>query len=111
MRITCIENKLYRDTLEEKDMKDTRKKMESIIKDEFRDFALHIHNNESLTQMKMANALLMDRRSIADIESGEHMCGELTIILMLIHLEDANPFLQNIRRRLEAAYYGTEVYV
>ncbi len=111
LRVTCIRNKLNGDTLGRDNMKDIRKKMEQILKDEFHGRILQIHDKDALTQERMANALIMDRRSFADIERGEHMCGELTIIFILIYLEDANPLLQSLKRQFEQSYQEAEVFV
>ncbi len=92
-------------------MKDIRKTMEQILKDEFRGLILRLHEKEDFTQERMANALLMDRRSLADLETGAHMCGTLTAVFMLICLEDGGAFLLGLRQRLEEAYEHAEVYV
>ncbi len=61
-------------------------------------------------QVKPANTLLTDRRSPVDIETGEHMCGEPSSILLLIHMGDADPFLQELKQELALAYSQMEVF-
>ncbi len=85
-------------------MTNIRQKMEEALKEEFRELVLQIHGREELTQIKLANALLMDRRSLADIERGAHMCGELTMILVLMYHMGVDQFLYDLKDRLESIY-------
>ena len=58
--------------------------------------------DNSLTQAQMAEYLVMDIRSYADIDSGKSACGLLTFVLYLIYLcPDINKFIDEIRVSFE----------
>ncbi len=80
--------------------------MELIMKKEFRVLVLRFYETENLTQEKMAEALLMDRRSYAAIVSGKSACGGLTILLLLTHLKDPNAFLQQLKEEMTLVEKG-----
>ena len=57
----------------------------------------------SLTQAQMAEYLVMDIRSYADIDSGKSTCGLLTFILYLIYLcPDIEDLINEIRVSFES---------
>lgn len=78
--------------------------METILKETFKDLALKIRYEQGLTQSKMSNALVMSERSYEDIERGHSGCGALTIVLLLMKLEDPSAFLDKLRIKLKYAY-------
>ncbi len=77
-----------------------------MIKKEFRGLVLRIYEEENKTYEEMAKNLMMDKRSFADIASGKHKCGELTILLLLLHLQDPNSFLQHLKQEMESVLRG-----
>lgn len=84
-----------------------RNELEAIIKDTFRMLALKSRAAHDLTQEQMAEALSMVPRSYTDIESGVHMCGTLTAILLLIDHPDPQSVLTELKERF-AEIYDTE---
>ena len=78
--------------------------MEAILKETFRNLALKIRYEQGLTQSKMASALVMSERSYEDIERGQSGCGALTIVLLLMKVENPSIVLDNLRIKLERAY-------
>ena len=55
-----------------------------------------------LTQSQMAEYLVMDIRSYADIDSGKSACGLLTFVLYLIYLcPDIEELIEEIRVSFE----------
>lgn len=81
-----------------------RNEMEAILKETFRNLALKIRYEQGLTQSKMASALVMSERSYEDIERGQSGCGALTIVLLLMKVENPSIVLDNLRTKLERAY-------
>ena len=56
-----------------------------------------------LTQSQMAEYLIMDIRSYADIDSGKSVCGLLTFVLYLIYLcPDVEELIDEIRISFES---------
>ena len=56
----------------------------------------------NLTQAQMAEYLVMDIRSYADIDSGKSSCGLLTFVLYLIYLcPDIDKLMDEIRDSFE----------
>ncbi|MBE6572616.1 MAG: hypothetical protein E7656_10250 [Ruminococcaceae bacterium] len=78
--------------------------METVVKEAFRETVLKMRGEYGLTQAKMAEALVMSERSYESIESGHSSCGILTVILVLIKLDNQNEFLDALREKLEQAY-------
>ena len=78
--------------------------METVIKDVFHEAVLKTRYKCGLTQAKMAEALVMSERSYESIESGHSSCGTLTVILLLIKLDNRNEFLDTLREMLERSY-------
>ncbi len=57
----------------------------------------------SLTQAQMAEYLVMDIRSYADIDSGKSACGLLTFVLYLMYLcPDIEELINEIRVSFES---------
>lgn len=81
-----------------------RHEMETVVKEAFRETVLKMRGEYGLTQAKMAEALVMSERSYESIESGHSSCGILTVILVLIKLDNQNEFLDALREKLEQAY-------
>ena len=81
-----------------------RKAVHKVLKKFFCGKLVHIRNSEGLTQAKMANALLMDERSYADLEHGKTGCSAVTLALFLIYVcHDVPGFLEDLRVAFEAA--------
>lgn len=85
-----------------------RNELEAIIKDTFRILALKSRAAHNLTQEQMAEALAMVPRSYTDIESGVHMCGTLTAILLLIDHPDPVSVLAELKEKFEKLYHEEE---
>lgn len=85
-----------------------RNELETIIKDTFRVLALKARASHNLTQEQMAEALAMVPRSYTDIESGVHMCGTLTAILLLIDHPDPVSVLAELKEKFEKLYSEEE---
>ena len=81
-----------------------RNEMEAILKDAFRELALKTRYERGLTQNKMSRALVMSERSYEDIERGKTGCGALTVVLLLMELDDPILFLNGLIKKLERAY-------
>ena len=59
---------------------------------------------KKLSQAKMAEILVMDVRSYADIENGNNLCGTITFIhYMLYIVEDINKSFEGIAVVIEKA--------
>lgn len=54
-----------------------------------------------LSQEKMAEKLIMDARSYADIENGSNMCGTITFIYFMLYMVED----------IEAAFEGIAVVI
>ena len=55
-----------------------------------------------LSQVKMADKLIMDTRSYVNLDHGKSGCSALTLALFLIYLcDDAPGFLNELRKQLE----------
>ena len=85
-----------------------RNELETIIKDTFRVLALKTRAAHDLTQEQMAEALAMVPRSYTDIESGVHMCGTLTAILLLIEQPDPLSVLEDLKKKFKDLYDSEE---
>ena len=81
-----------------------RNEMEAILKDAFRELALKTRYERGLTQNKMSRALVMSERSYEDIERGKAGCGTLTVVLLLMEIDNPIFFLNDLRKKLEKAY-------
>ena len=78
-----------------------RSDFEKILKKELRDVVLKTRSRLKLTQEGMSELLSMNKNSYFDIESGEHMCGTLTTVLLLLEQDDPNTILKKIQREFE----------
>lgn len=81
-----------------------RNEMEAILKETFKELALKTRYERGLTQNKMSRALVMSERSYEDIERGKTGCGALTVVLLLMELDDPILFLNGLKKKLERAY-------
>lgn len=81
-----------------------RNEMKAILKETLRDLALRTRYNRGLTQVKMAEVLVMSERSYEDIESGHTACGSLTTVLLLLEVDNPQDVLDELRVRLQKAY-------
>ncbi len=75
--------------------------MEETLKEELRFLALNTRDQLDLTQSKMAEKLVMSVNSYSDIETGAHMCGALTTVLLLAEQEDPKSILQEFKEKLD----------
>lgn len=78
-----------------------RSDFEKILKKELRDVVLKTRSRLNLTQEEMSELLSMSKNSYFDIESGDHMCGTLTTVLLLLEQDDPNTILKKIQREFE----------
>lgn len=81
-----------------------RNEMEMVLKQKFRNLALKIRCEQGLTQSEMSKALVMSERSYEDIERGQSGCGALTIVLLLMKVDNSIIVLDDLRMELEKAY-------
>ena len=81
-----------------------RQEKDKIIKTVFRTLALKTRERLDLTQKEMANRLDMCERSYFDIEAGKTKCGTLTVLLLLMELEDPRGFLLDLKAAFDAEY-------
>ena len=81
-----------------------RHEMEKVIKEEFKELVSNKRYALELSQAKMAEALAMSERSYEDIESGRSSCGTLTVLLILMKMENRDEFLAELYPKLEKAY-------
>ena len=78
--------------------------MEAVLKEAFKELALKTRYERGLTQNKMSRALVMSERSYEDIERGKTGCGALTVVLLLMEIDDPILFLNVLKKKLEKAY-------
>lgn len=81
-----------------------RNEMETVLKEAFKELALKTRYERGLTQNKMSRALVMSERSYEDIERGKTGCGALTVVLLLMEIDDPILFLNVLKKKLEKAY-------
>ena len=81
-----------------------RNEMEAVLKEMFRELALKTRYERGLTQNEMSKALVMSERSYEDIERGQSGCGTLTIVLLLMKIDNPTFFLDDLKIKLEKAY-------
>ena len=81
-----------------------RNEMEAVLKEVFRELALKTRYERGLTQNIMSRALVMSERSYEDIERGKTSCGALTVVLLLMEIDNPIFFLDELRKKLEKAY-------
>lgn len=84
--------------------------MEAILKEVFRELALKTRYERGLTQSKMSRALVMSERSYEDIERGKTGCGALTVVLLLMEID--NPICnthKNAGTFLRAGYFNINI--
>ncbi|MBQ6947158.1 MAG: helix-turn-helix transcriptional regulator [Clostridia bacterium] len=65
-----------------------RKTYEAALKRCLHDRIVQERKKNKITQEKMAELLIMDPRSYADIENGKNMCSTLTFAMYLLHFCD-----------------------
>ena len=58
------------------------------LKEYLRKYIKETRKSMKLSQEKMAERLIMDARSYADIENGTNMCGTITFIYFLLYVVD-----------------------
>jgi len=85
--------------------------MESILKARFRDLALRTRYELGFTQKRMSELLMMNENSYSDIETGKAGCGELTIVLLLIMVDDPAHFLRELDGAFKEAYEAAVEFV
>ena len=78
-----------------------RSDFEKILKKELRDVVLKTRSRLNLTQEEMSELLSMSKNSYFDIEAGEHMCGTLTTVLLLLEQDDPNTILKRIEKQFD----------
>lgn len=81
-----------------------RNEMENLLKDELRLLAIRTRERLNLTQREMANKLVMSESSYSDIETGVHMCGTLTAVLLISEQKDADAYLKSIQMKFKQLY-------
>lgn len=84
-----------------------RRKIEAVVRDEFRTLAIRMRDDLDLTQDQMSEALFMSERSYSDIENGHSTCGTVTAMLMLSKVDDPLDFLRHMNLRFEEMGIGT----
>lgn len=79
-----------------------RSYLKSILNQFFHARLVEIRNALELTQAEMANILVMDERSFADLDEGKTGCSTLTFVLFLVYC-CPNPlaFLYDLRIEME----------
>lgn len=87
-----------------------RRKIEAVYKDTFRNIALKTRFDLGFTQAKMSEALLMSERSYEEIESGRSACGAVTAILLLLHANDRDEILADLKASIEKVCCEDVVY-
>lgn len=81
-----------------------RKTYEKVLKKYLHDKIVDDRHKNDLIQEKMAELLIMDPRSYADIENGTNMCGTLTFTLYLLEFcDDPETMLAEIQQLFAAA--------
>ena len=78
-----------------------RDRMEQELKKELRTLALRTREEMHLTQAKMGDRYAMSADSFSDIESGENMCGTLTVFLLLRDQKDRDRIFHEIGSKLD----------
>ena len=78
-----------------------RRKIEAVVRDEFRTLAIRMRDDLDLTQDKMSEELFMSERSYSDIENGHSTCGTVTAMLMLSKVDDPLGFIVRMNTRFE----------
>lgn len=78
-----------------------RDEMEELLKEELRTLAIRTRDRLDYKQKQMAEALEMSDSSYSDIETGEHMCGTLTAVLLLMLQPDPNEYLRSLERKFQ----------
>lgn len=86
-----------------------RSKMETLLKESFRELAIKTRDRRGITQRKMAEDLVMSETSYSAIETGKNMCGTLTAILLLLKQPDPYVFLKDLQRKFETLYIKEEL--
>ena len=81
-----------------------REEKEHVLKAELRVLALKTRDSLGLTQREMAERLSMSENSYSDIETGAYMCGTLTTVLLLMEHEDANKYLEYLKKKFQELY-------
>ncbi len=78
-----------------------RQQIETVVKKKLRELVIKERHRQDMVQEEMAGALVMSPRSYADIERGAGSCGMLTVLLLLMSMEDPESFLEDLRQEIE----------
>lgn len=79
-----------------------RKTYEKILKKHFYEHLIVKREELKLSQVKMADRLLMDTRSYVNLDHGKCGCSALTLALYLMYFcEDPNKYLSELRESFE----------
>ena len=82
-----------------------RNTYKNILKIYFCDTIEATRRQRKLTQEKMAESLMMDKRSYHDLVSGKSCCSALTLVIyLLIYCDDIEKFFGDIQKEFENAY-------
>ena len=85
-----------------------RDEMEELLKGELRTLAIRTRDRLNYKQKQMAEALAMSNSSYSDIETGEHMCGTLTVVLLLMLQPDPDECLRDLETKFQKLYDRVE---
>lgn len=81
-----------------------RKTYEATLKRCLHDKIVTVRKKQQITQEKMAELLIMDPRSYADIENGKNACSSVTLMLYMIHFcDDPNQLVAEIEQLFSEA--------
>ena len=79
-----------------------RKTYEKILKKHFYEHLISKREELHLSQVKMADKLIMDTRSYVNLDHGKTGCSALTLALYLIYFcDDPKDFLNELRLSFE----------
>lgn len=79
-------------------------RLENALTNRTRDAFVQYCSESGITQLRMAEKLMMDTRSYADLEHGIHCCSALTLALILTNCcADPAAFLEELRTAFEQA--------
>lgn len=100
MRCASCEYRLEQGKMQSKTRKEMQNMREVIQKDlkhYFANIMKQTRKSKKLSQEKMAEILVMDVRSYADLEKEKYLCGTITFIhFMLYAAEDVNEIFEGI---------------
>ncbi len=81
-----------------------REQIRQLLKEEFRVLALRIRTNLDITQDKMGELLEMHKNSYAEIENGANLCGSITLVLLLLQLDEPTEYISYLGDQIKALY-------